>query len=182
MNGITLTLRVLHHGEKHLTRHLTAVAERHHAEHEVHHVALDLADWSRTHVQRLADTAGHYDLDLGERAHRRLPHLLSTLTERTSEAVAHRPEPGLLLLRDLRELHLAATENSLHWEMLAQAAQATKNDGLLALVSACHPETLRQMRWTNTMIKNLAPQILSTPLVSTPLLSTPSLSTPPASS
>ncbi|MEV5642056.1 hypothetical protein AB0L67_18075 [Streptomyces flaveolus] len=30
------------------------------------------------------------------------------------------------------------------------------------LASACHPRTLRQMRWTNTMIKNLSPQILPT--------------------
>jgi hypothetical protein len=45
--------------------------------------------------------------------------------------------------------------------MLAQAAQATRDDELLALASACHPQTLRQMRWTNTMIKNLSPQVLS---------------------
>ncbi|MEU1573272.1 hypothetical protein ABZ519_19275 [Streptomyces collinus] len=161
MNGITLTLRVLHHGEKHLVRHLTAVAERHRTEHEIHHVALDLAAWSREHVQRLSDTAGRYGLDLGGSAGTALPHLLSTLREKASDAVAHRPEPGLLLLRDLRELHLGAAENSLHWEMLAQAAQATKDDGLLDLASACHPETLRQMRWTNTMIKVLAPQVLT---------------------
>ncbi|ANB10545.1 hypothetical protein SAM40697_6592 [Streptomyces ambofaciens] len=161
MNGVTPTLRALHHGENHLTRRLTAVAERHHAEHEVHHVALDLAGWSRTHVQRLTDTAGHYGLDLSDCAHRHLPHPLSTLTEKATEAVPHRPEPGMLLLDDLCELHLLAAENSLHWEMLAQAAQAIKDDGLLDLTSACHPETLRQMRWTNTMIKNLSPQILS---------------------
>ncbi|MFC8795674.1 hypothetical protein [Streptomyces cinereoruber] len=161
MNGVTLTLRALHHGEKHLARQLTAVAERHRTEHEVHHVATDLADWSRTHVQRLAATADRHGLDLGDSADTRLPGLLSTLREKASQAVAHRPEPGLLLLRDLRELHLGATENSLRWEMLAQAAQATKNDGLLDLASACHPATLRQMRWTNTMIKNLSPQILT---------------------
>lgn len=45
--------------------------------------------------------------------------------------------------------------------MLAQAAQATKDDKLLALASACHPQTLRQLRWTNTMIKNLSPQALT---------------------
>lgn len=43
----------------------------------------------------------------------------------------------------------------------AHAAQATKDDGLLDLASACHPATLRQMRWTNTMIKNLSPQVLT---------------------
>ncbi|WP_408059088.1 hypothetical protein [Streptomyces canus] len=68
---------------------------------------------------------------------------------------------GLVLLRDLRALHLAATENSLHWEMLAQTAQATRDERLLELASACHPQTLRQMRWTNTLIKQLSPQVLT---------------------
>lgn len=161
MNGITLTLRTLHHGEKHLARHLTTVAERHRTDHEIHHVATDLAAWSREHVQRLADTAHIHDLDLHGAPGDPTPGVLSTLREKAAEAVGHRPETGLLLLRDLRELHLDATENSLHWEMLAQAAQATKDDELLTLASACHPRTLRQMRWTNTMIKVLSPQILT---------------------
>ncbi|GAB2755427.1 hypothetical protein [Streptomyces bullii] len=45
--------------------------------------------------------------------------------------------------------------------MLAQAAQATRDDRLLGLASACHPQTLRQMRWTNTLIKEPAPQLLT---------------------
>ena len=32
---------------------------------------------------------------------------------------------------------------------------------LLALASSCHPQTLRQIRWANTMIKTLSPQVLS---------------------
>lgn len=35
-----------------------------------------------------------------------------------------------------RDLHLAATENSLHWEMLAQTSQATRDERLLELASA----------------------------------------------
>lgn len=161
MNGITLTLRALHHGEKHLARDLVTVAERHRTEHEVFHVATDLALWSREHVQRLVDTGHHYGVDLGEPPDPSGAGLLATLRAKAAEAMGHRPEPGLLLLRDLRELHLAATENSLHWEMLAQAAQAAKDDRLLTLASSCHPQTLRQMRWSNTMIKNLSPQILT---------------------
>ncbi|MEU9595066.1 hypothetical protein AB0D84_35835 [Streptomyces sp. NPDC048193] len=161
MNGITLTLRTLHRGERRLAHDLTAVAERHRAEHEVHHVATDLARWSHEHVRRLAETAGHHGLDFGDPPDDASGGVFASLREQAGEAVAHRPEPGLLLLRDLRELHLGATENSLHWEMLAQAAQASKDGGLLDLASACHPQTLRQMRWTNTMIKNLSPQLLT---------------------
>ena len=160
-NGISLTLRALHHGEKHLARQLTAVAERHRTDHEIHHVATDLAGWSREHVRRLAAAGNAHGLDLGDASGTPAPGVLSTFREKAGEAVGHRPEPGLLLLRDLRELHLDAAENSLYWEMLAQAAQATKDDDLLAVASACHPQTLRQMRWTNTMIKILSPQILT---------------------
>jgi hypothetical protein len=45
--------------------------------------------------------------------------------------------------------------------MLAQAAQATGADDLLALATACHPQTLRQMRWTNTLIKTHSLQLLA---------------------
>lgn len=45
--------------------------------------------------------------------------------------------------------------------MLAQAAQATRDERLLSLVSACHPQTLRQLRWSNTLVKQLSPQLLT---------------------
>lgn len=161
MNGITLTLRALHHGERQLAKELVVVAERHSTEHEIHHVAKDLVTWSNEHCVRLAETAGHYDLALDGPSHTSASGLMPTVREKAAEAMGHRPEPGLLLLRDLRELHLGAAGNSLYWEMLAQAGQAAKDTRLLRLASSCHPRTLRQMRWTNTMIKNLSPQILT---------------------
>ncbi|GAA0643818.1 hypothetical protein GCM10009535_21460 [Streptomyces thermocarboxydovorans] len=45
--------------------------------------------------------------------------------------------------------------------MLAHAAKAVRDERLLALASSCHPQTLRQTRWTNTMIKVLSPQLLT---------------------
>ncbi|MEI7033663.1 hypothetical protein [Streptomyces pratensis] len=161
MNGITLTLRALHHGERQLAKELIVIAERHSTEHEVHHVAKDLVAWSNEHCLRLAETAGHYGLDLDGPSQTSTSGLLPTIREKTAEAIGHRPEPGLLLLRDLRELHLGAAGNSLYWEMLAQAGQAAKDTRLLELAASCHPQTLRQMRWTNTMVKNLSPQILT---------------------
>ncbi|MCH5675247.1 hypothetical protein [Streptomyces gilvus] len=162
MNGVHLTLRELHKGERALEKALLAAAERHHTEHEIHHVAHDLARWSHEHTTRITEAAQHYALDLSGPSDHPAPGPLATLREKAADTVGRRPEPGLLLLRDLRDLHLAAAENSLHWEMLAQAAQATRDDRLLQLASACHPQTLRQMRWTNTMIKNLSPQLLTT--------------------
>ena len=124
-------------------------------------MANDLARWSREHTSRIAETARHYDLDLSGPPDHPAPGPVAALREKAADAIGRRPETGLLLLRDLRELHLSAAGNSLHWEMLAQAAQATFDERLLHLASACHPQTLRQMRWTNTMIKILSPQLLT---------------------
>jgi hypothetical protein len=161
MNSLRILLRLLTHGERDLARRLHTVAQRHQVEHEIHHVALDLAGWSREHAARLVDVATGYGLQLTDRRPPATLPVLANLRRGMSHSLAHRAEPGLLLLRDLRELHLAATENSLHWEMLAQAGQAATDQTLLGLASRCHPQTLRQMRWTNTMIKTLSPQILS---------------------
>ncbi|GAA3480018.1 hypothetical protein [Streptomyces yanii] len=162
MNGIQITLRTLHRGERHMAEELVTVSDRHRPEHEVFHIATDIAAWSREHVRLLAETAADHGLYLTGPPDASSEGVLGALRLKASEVVGGHPEPGLLLLRDLRDLHLAATHNSLHWEMLAQAAQATKDTGLLGLASSCHPQTLRQMRWTNTMIKALSPQLLST--------------------
>ena len=161
MNGPALVLRALHHGEHHLARELSAAAERHRTEHEVHHVATDLAQWSQQHTLRVAQTGQHHGLDLTPPSDPPTSGILATLREKTAGAIAGRPEPALLLLHDLHDLYLAASSNSLYWEMLAQVAQATKDSRLLELSSDCHPQTLRQIRWTNTMIKTLSPQALT---------------------
>ncbi|MGX1564696.1 hypothetical protein [Streptomyces sp. NPDC055506] len=161
MTGIGTTLRLLHDGERDLEQDLLAAAARHRADHEFHHVALDVARWSREHATRLADAGHGHGLDLSGPRGTPSPRALTALREKASEALGRRPETGLHLLNDLRDLHLAATRNSLHWEMLAQAAQATRDERLLALVTDCRPQSLRQLRWTDTMIKQLAPQALT---------------------
>lgn len=160
MNGIALTLRALHQGERDLERDLLAAAERHRTDHEFHHVAVDVARWSREHAARLAEAGHHYGLDLSGPREQSAPGALSALREKAAEALGRRPETGLLLLHDLRDLHLAAAGNSLHWEMVGQVGQAERDSRLFDLATSCHPQTLRQMRWTNTMIKELSPQLL----------------------
>jgi hypothetical protein len=75
--------------------------------------------------------------------------------------LGHRPEPAMLLLADLRRVYRMAAGVSLDWELLAQGAQAAKDQRLLELAQRCHPETLRQVRWANAMLKELAPQTLT---------------------
>ncbi|WP_431908601.1 hypothetical protein [Amycolatopsis thermoflava] len=157
---IALALRELHRAEKALVRDLLKVSDRHHAEPEIHHVARDLARWSRDHVRALADAGRPHGLDLGaEVAERSGP--LAPVRTAVSEMLSTRPEPGVLLLADLRRLHRACAGVSLDWELLAQGAQAIKDDDLQALASRCHPHTLRQLKWTNAMLKQLSPQVVA---------------------
>ncbi|MFE9816223.1 hypothetical protein [Streptomyces sp. NBC_00236] len=162
MNGIQLALHTLHDGEQHLATQLVTVADRHRTDHEIHHVATDIAAWSHEHVRRLAEALPRYGLSPGGASGgRRDGGPCAALPRSTGDMAGHRSEPGLSLLCDLRDLHLAAAYNSLHWEMLAQVAQAAKAADLLSLATSCHPRTLRQLRWTNTMVKTLSPQVLS---------------------
>lgn len=160
MVKLDLALRELHRSESSLARDLLKVSDRHTVEHEVHHVARDLAAWSRAHVQRLADAAGRYNLRLNPDAPQS-SGLLAPLRAAASELAGSRPETGLLLLADPRRLHRKASGVSLDWELLAQGAQAVKDPDLLTLTQDCHPQTLRQLKWANSMLKTLSPQILA---------------------
>ena len=86
--------------------------------------------------------------------------LLDSVREKGSELVGQKPESGLLLLRDLRKLSILASEVSVNWVILGQGAQAAKDGELLGTVKECRAENLRQMKWANTMIKHIAPQVL----------------------
>jgi hypothetical protein len=164
MNGVEAVLAALYCGERTLEQGLLNAAQRHLADQEIHHVATDIAGWSHEHAERIAQTARSCCLHLPgphDDAASRRPLSVREGPDEPAQAPDEPAEAGWHLLHDLCELHLAATENSLHWEMLAQAAQATRNARLLDLATACHPQTLRQIRWTNTMVKTLSPQLLS---------------------
>jgi hypothetical protein len=156
---IKLALRQLHRSERKLAHELNVVAARHHSDQEIYHLARDLAGWSQDHVRNLAEYGRYYGLRLSARP--RTGAATGFLQSRTSGMLRHRPEPGLLLVADLRRIHKLAAGVSVDWELLGQLAQATKDDELLSLTKRCHPETLRQMRWANSMLKELSPQVLT---------------------
>jgi hypothetical protein len=118
------------------------MTENYQAEPEIHHVGRDLAAWSQQHI---AELENRYGLDSTPD-----PGPIATIWETV----------GGTLLDDLRALHLTTARVSLDWELLGQGAQATKDNDLLALTTRCHPETLRQQRWANAMLKTLSPQAL----------------------
>lgn len=154
-----MALREIHRSELRLARSLDAIAARHHNDHGIHHVAIDLAQWSREHVALIAETASDYGVRL--RAHPRTAALSESPQRWLSDRLGRRPEPALLLLTDLRRLHRLAAGVSLDWELVAQGAQAAKDGRLLELTQRCHPQALRQMRWANAMLKELSPQALA---------------------
>ena len=154
-----LALRELHRSEVDLARELLQVSERHAAEHGVFHVARDLAQWSVGHVTVIAHVARDFDEDLDP--HPRLEDgVVGRLRERGSDLVGRRGEVALLLLRDLRSIYTKASGVSVDWELLAQGAQGARDRELLEVAERCHPDTLRQARWANGMLKESATQIL----------------------
>ena len=156
---IDLAIHELHRAENDLAHELLQVSARHKADHEIYHLARDMAVWSQQHVRDLAQAGGRYGEELDPEAEGDAG-LAKQLREKGSELVGRRGEPGILLLRDLREIYMKASGVSADWELLAQAAQGVKDGELLALTKRCHPETLRQVRWANAKLKEEATQVL----------------------
>ena len=156
---IDLAIEELHRSERELAVQLLQISERHKADHDVFHLARDLATWSHEHIVGLAEAGRRYGLDLDGEApttHR----AAEAVREKGAELLGRRSEPALLLLADLRRLYRMASGASLDWEVLGQAAQAAQDRDLLTLVKRCHPDTLRQARWANAHLKETAAQAL----------------------
>jgi hypothetical protein len=141
---------------------LWRIGERHKTDHDVFHVTKTLAKLERGHIDALTEHAERYDASVDEDAAEADERgLLDKAMEKSAELVGRRPEPSLLLLRDLRQLHELAARTSIEWVILGQGAQAAKDEELLSAVSECHDETLRTLKWTTYRIKEAAPQILA---------------------
>jgi hypothetical protein len=159
-DGLTETMSELHRSESRLGKALVDLSDRHAADREIHFVARDLAAWSEEHVRRLAEHGGSYRLALDADPGRELP-LTGIVKRAGAELLARRHAPIGLLLVDLRDVHQRTAAVSLLWEILAQGAQASEDAVSLALASDCHPQTLRQLRWTNAQVKELSPQAVT---------------------
>jgi hypothetical protein len=152
-------LEELHRSENHLAHQLLAVAERHAAEPGIHHLGRDLAVWSQDHVRRIAPVGQRYGVELDPEPAGD-PGLLDRVRDGVGDRLGRRSDPALLLLRDLRSIYVDASGVSVDWELVAQAAQGVRDQELLELAQACHPDTLRQARWANSMLKESATQVL----------------------
>ena len=153
---IGAALRELHRSESALATELSRVSERYPKEQEVHHVAEDLAAWSRDHVRVIAEVAPRYRVD---------PVALES-PEPSEEGRPELPGEGsdkeMALLADLRRLYRMSGGVALDWDLLGQGAQAVADVDLLAVADRCGLRSARQMRWARGMLKILSPQILAT--------------------
>ena len=115
------------------------------------------------HLDLLAPHGTRYGVEVDTGRDRGPTDVVGTAVQKGAELLGRRPEPGLLLLHDLRELHLRAAGASLDWVALGQGAQAARDTDLLDVVSTCHAETLRTLKWTTYRLKEAAPQVLMSP-------------------
>jgi hypothetical protein len=163
MNEIGMLLAELHDAETDLAGEFRRVADRQAADHGTHYTCLTLAGQCDGHAARIRTAAGRYARDLSEPLHSEtLSATLGAVRRKTSELLGHRPESGLVLLRDLRQLYVTTEGVNVHWILLGQVAQAVRDTALLSEVSDLHKETLTQIKWLKTRLKEAAPQILAT--------------------
>ncbi len=160
MNALTMLARRQGRAEAALARRLHRVGQRHRADHDVYYLCSDLARWSQRHATRLAALNRARDSRL-HRVPAALPAATARLRTTLSRMLRHREEPSLVLLAELTAIYRQAAAVSLRWDLLAQGAQAVRDAELLAVAAQCHPETLQQMRWIDTVAKELSPQALA---------------------
>src|SRR5699024_11428364 len=127
---------------------LRQLSQRHIDEHEVHHESRDIAQWSREHVAKIADTATSYGEELEPVIADRRASKHASVEHHEAALGQHNPS-GLPLLWDLQGIYTATSGLSAQWLMLSQAAQALQKSELLKLVGACKPRTQQQIRWAN---------------------------------
>lgn len=158
-NKVGLVIAELHRSEDDLAGALINISDLAKTDHEIFHVARDIARWSQEHVRRLAEVGRDYGVDLDPDPEDEST-LLARLKQKGSELAGRRPEPSVMVLAGLRHVHRMAAGVSVDWEVLAQTAQAMTDQDLLAVAQDCHQQTLRQLRWANAKIKEMAAQVI----------------------
>jgi hypothetical protein len=132
---IDIAVERVKESEEALATGLESVGEHHSDDHDVFHITRTLAKRSRARIDRLGG--------------------------KEATAVGKKLSDSGDLLGDLRGLYMLASEASIDWTILGQAAQAAKDAELLGLVDECHADELRTLKWATTRVKEAAPQALT---------------------
>jgi len=142
-------LGLLHRAQTTLGRAFQQVAEDHRDEPDVLSTCQRLAAQCAEHARRLQPFADRYAADAPDEPER----LYSELFGGTRTG-------GMGLLRDLHDLYLMAAECDICWTVVGQAAQGARDEDLLTVVRRCEGETVIQLKWLRTRMKQAAPQAL----------------------
>lgn len=145
-----------------LARRLRVTGERHAVEHDLCQLAHTLAGQCDSRVRELAPFAEHYGTRVSAQGRSGPPGVISAGRRKMAEATGRSQATGLLLLRDLRQLYLAAQDAEIAWVILAQAAQAVRDPALLDVSQAAREQAENCGNWVRTRIKESSPQILAT--------------------
>ena len=155
-------IRDLHRAETELADEFRKIGERHAADHEVFHACHVVASQCEQHAARLDLISRRYGEELPDDEDGGAAEgLLALVRRKLSEPLARTKPSGMLLLRDLHTLFLAAEDCSIRWVMVGQAAKAVRDKELLELVAECHMETEIQVKWLTTQIKVRSPVVLA---------------------
>jgi hypothetical protein len=142
-------LALLHQAQCRLGDAFDAVADGHRDETEIVHIGRKLAQQCRAHAERLAPFAQRYGDDAGDEP------------DDLHSDLFHGPRPDAFgLLRDLHDLYLMTAETDVVWTLVGQAAQGARDRELLGVVTDCEQETVIQMKWCETQLRQRAPQVL----------------------
>lgn len=161
MNKVGMALKQLYEAEEELADEYVKVGERLAAEHAVWYDCRRFAEQCHRHAETIRPFAAAHEERLPPADEDTVGETTTaTLRHKLSEVLGRRSESGLLLLHSLRQLYLQAQEVSFHWIIAGQLAQATQDDELLAVVDELHRETLTQIKWLKTQVKQASPQAL----------------------
>lgn len=142
--------------EAELAGEYSRVGTRHAADQDVYHQCATFAKQAAQHADKLGPIAERYRQPAAE-------GLLFWGLGTEADATDGEPvSAGILLLRDLRTLLLAAEGVAITWVMAGQAAQAARDPELIELVANCRGEVELQGKWLMTRIKVATPQALVT--------------------
>ncbi|MCK7624386.1 hypothetical protein MUU72_14955 [Streptomyces sp. RS10V-4] len=162
MNKTGALLRELHDAETDLAKTYRSVADRQAADAGTHYPARTVAEQCDRHAERIRAWAERFDVRIhAPGTAEPLAAVRDALRHTAAEVRGDRPTPGLALLHDLCLLHEKAQAASIHWVVLGQVAQALRDRELLESGTACHDETLTQIKWITTRIKDVAPQAVA---------------------
>jgi hypothetical protein len=138
--------------ERALADAFVLVGLRHAADPELRNAARLYSNWCKGHLDALRPAVDRYGATRsvdGERLRRAL--------------FRGRRLGGFGLVRDFHDLTTLATSVHSCWSALGQGARERRDDSLERVCRTCDAETLRQISWLETKMRQATPQALTVP-------------------